>query len=149
MDSWCYPRGSSELGKLLQELKEEALAFAQASFENQKEIGGASQREHIESLERQGKDVSHLIEELPECPSLYVPLWNDFMMLHSARTSNGYSMNPLGYAEILSYYTLRGFLPDAADIEILKEFDGVALKHFANESKKSQDQAKSKSKSKH
>lgn len=58
-------------------------------------------------------------------------------------------MNPLGYSEILSYYTLRGFLPDAADIEILKEFDGVALKHFANESKKSQDQAKSKSKSKH
>ena len=51
-------------------------------------------------------------------------------------------VSAIPYSEYVAFFKLLGVTPDPYEIEILEVFDGIALKHYAEQQKK--DQAKQK-----
>ena len=67
-------------------------------------------------------------------------IWKDFLALNSARTSNGFGVNPLSYTEIKAYFDLQQQLPEPWESEVLRYFDAVVMQVYADKAK--QEQAK-------
>lgn len=71
-----------------------------------------------------------------ELPEVFSMLWEDFLMLNSSRTSNGFGVNPLQYSEIKAYYDLIDYRVQPWEIEVLKVFDSTALKVYSDKAEK-------------
>jgi hypothetical protein len=68
-------------------------------------------------------------KELDECeiPDEAMHIWEWFHEVHSARTSNGFGPNPIGYAEIAAWSKLSGIRPNMHEVKMLRELDRVYL----------------------
>ena len=71
-------------------------------------------------------------------PDVFSLVWEDFLMLNSARTSSGFGLNALQYSEIKSYYELIQHQPEPWEIEVIRLFDSTALQVFAESQKSNQ-----------
>lgn len=58
-------------------------------------------------------------------------LWGWFIELASARTSNGFGLNPISYVEIAAWARLTGREPSPWEVSLLKRMDGAALAAYA------------------
>lgn len=70
--------------------------------------------------------------------------WKAFLDLHNARTSTGYSINPITYSDILAYSVLMKLDLEEWEIELIKALDNVAMNAYAEEAKKEHQKSKSK-----
>jgi hypothetical protein len=63
-----------------------------------------------------------------------------FIDLHSARSSNGYGINPISYTEIDAYFRLNEVIADKWEVDLIRRFDREVLNIFqkrqAKEAKK-------------
>jgi hypothetical protein len=80
------------------------------------------------SIERQTGVKPPQLEPVPIPPTLEY-LWLDFLELNDARTSNGYSMNPITFTELDAWNRLARKRITAQEISIIKQLDGVFLQH--------------------
>ena len=96
---------------------------------NEKQGDGASLRHHLESVERQTGLTPEQLIPVP-FPETLEFIWRDFLELNDARTSNGYSLNPLSYTEIDAWKRLMNKTVTAQEIIIIKQLDGVFLTHY-------------------
>ena len=62
-------------------------------------------------------------------------IWAVFLQLHSARSSNGYSANPIPYSEIVAWCALTRVRLAPWEIATLRSVD-LAFLRVANEPKK-------------
>jgi hypothetical protein len=63
-----------------------------------------------------------------------VHLWGWFVELSHARSSNGYSANPIGFAEIEAWARLTGQEPTPWEVSVLRRMDTAALEEMAKKS---------------
>lgn len=59
------------------------------------------------------------------------------MALHSTRTSNGFGANPITYTEMKNYFDLIQVEPEEWEVNLIKQFDNVALEEYQKSSEKS------------
>ena len=76
-----------------------------------------------------------------ELPEVFRYVWQDFLALNSARTSNGFGVNPLSYSEIKAYYDLQQQVPEPWEADLIRYMDATVMKIMADKSK--QEQSKS------
>jgi hypothetical protein len=69
-------------------------------------------------------------------PIIFSNIYQDFLELNAARSSNGYGPNPLGFSEIHSYYLLNRLQPEPWEVFILRYFDSIFLGVYAEEQAK-------------
>ena len=70
--------------------------------------------------------------------------WKMFLDMHNARTSTGYSINPITYSDIFAYSVLMKLDLEEWEIELIKALDNVAMNAYAEEAKKEHQKSKSK-----
>lgn len=58
------------------------------------------------------------------------------MSLHATRTSNGFGANPITYTEMKSYFDLIQIEPEEWEINLIKQFDNVALEVYEKAAEK-------------
>lgn len=63
-------------------------------------------------------------------------VWDYFLQLSNARTSNGYSANPITYQEIWSWNDLNEIGVTPFEVKIIKRLDIIYLNHQATEQSK-------------
>jgi hypothetical protein len=68
-------------------------------------------------------------------PMIYMDVWQAFLRLSSARTSNGFGANPLTYLEIDAFCRLTNQHFSSFELDIIKQLDGLAMKHMTKEKK--------------
>lgn len=71
-------------------------------------------------------------------------VWSWFIDLHNARTSNGFGLNPITYADIKSYFDLYAIEPQEWQVQLIKQLDNIALSAFAKQQKEEAEKAKKK-----
>ena len=76
-----------------------------------------------------------------ELPEVFRYVWQDFLALNSARTSNGFGVNPLSYSEIKAYYDLQQYLPEPWEADLIRYMDATVMNVYAEKAK--QEQSKS------
>jgi hypothetical protein len=64
--------------------------------------------------------------------------------LNSARTSNGFGVNPLSYSEIKAYYDLQQQVPEPWEADLIRYMDNVTLSVYAEKAKQEQSKASKK-----
>jgi hypothetical protein len=80
--------------------------------------------DHLASIERQtGKRVHLAEEEVPAVPWPLQHVWNDFMVLTARRSSSGFGMNPLSYAEIEAWARLTSRTLSPMETRLLMRLD--------------------------
>jgi hypothetical protein len=71
-----------------------------------------------------------------ELPTSCEHVWKWFLDLHSSRTSNGFSPDPITYHDMYSYFTLLGMYPEEWELDLLRLIDREVLKIAAKEADK-------------
>lgn len=84
------------------------------------------------------------LEDLVELPDSMQYVWSWFIELHNARTSNGFGLNPITYADIKAYFDLYDIVPQDWQVQLIKQLDNVALNAFAKQQKEEAEKAKKK-----
>lgn len=92
---------------------------------------GRTQREHLESIERQTGEVQFDRNEPPETVEY---LWKWFGRL-SARRQNGMGPNPIGWDQIEAFFKLHGIAPDYWELRALECLDNAWLSAQAKKEK--------------
>ena len=100
--------------------------------------GEGSIRAQLESVQRQTGIVPKELATLSKIPDGLHEIWSIFISLHNARGSNGYSLNPISYIDILSYCTLYQIDISKWEVETIRRLDNVALEEATNQSKREQ-----------
>lgn len=62
-------------------------------------------------------------------------IWLDFLELNNARTSNGYTLNPISYQELYAWTQLTGKRLKAHEIGIIKMLDITFLNYHNKQQK--------------
>jgi len=62
-------------------------------------------------------------------------VWQAFLRLSSARTSNGFGANPLTYLEIDAFCRLTNQQFSNFELDIIKQLDSLAMKHIQKDKK--------------
>ena len=91
-------------------------------------------------LGKQLPELQNLVELPPSC----YQTWYWFVELHSARSNNGFSANPISYLEMQAYFNLKKIEPMDYELALIKRFDNAYLKVQAD--KASKEEAKNKNK---
>lgn len=84
-------------------------------------------REHLEAAAAQGSAQAQADLQGPDLPLAGAHLWLWFLELDSARGSNGWGLNPVGYAEMEAWARLTGRRPGPHEIETLRALDRARL----------------------
>lgn len=90
--------------------------------------GGASVGAHYRQLEKTTGvryEEGEIAEELPDELAY---LWTFFSELHNARSSNGYSPNPIAYSEIAAWSTLTDRRLAVWEVLCLRRLDDLWMK---------------------
>jgi hypothetical protein len=68
-------------------------------------------------------------------PMILFEIWQVFLRLNSARTSNGFGANPLTYLEIDAFCRLTNQHFSSFELDIIKQLDSLVLKQITKEKK--------------
>jgi hypothetical protein len=69
-------------------------------------------------------------------PAIFSHIYQDFLELNAARGSNGYSPNPISFAEIQAFYSLSQLQPAPWEVFILRYFDSLFIRIYEEEQAK-------------
>jgi hypothetical protein len=61
--------------------------------------------------------------------------WRWFTDLHNARSTNGFSINPISYSDMKAYFDLFDIVPEVWELELIKKFDSEIIASFAKQEK--------------
>lgn len=75
-----------------------------------------------------------------ELDELFYDAWQFFLKLHSKRSSNGFGVNPLSYTEIKAFFDLHQIYPAQYELELIEQFDNVAMEIYAKNQEKQRKQ---------
>lgn len=64
--------------------------------------------------------------------------------MNSARTSNGFGVNPLSYSEIKAYYDLQQQVPEPWEADLIRYMDATVMNVYAEKAKQEQPKANKK-----
>ena len=67
------------------------------------------------------------LDDLLEFPTDMMYQWKYFIDLHNKRTSNGFSVNPITYTDMCSYFSLINYNPEEWEIDLINSLDQVFL----------------------
>lgn len=115
---------------------DELIDFAKQEFKYGS--GEGSLRAQLESVQRQTGVIPKELALLSKIPDGLHEIWSIFISLHNARGSNGYSLNPISYTDILAYCTLYQMEISKWEVETIRRLDSVALEEANNQSKRDQ-----------
>ncbi len=102
---------------------EDLTHFAEHQFAlNRQHPDGSTERDHLESVERQtGRRPAAL--DGPPLPPDVAHVWFWFLELSAARGSNGWGPNALGFADIFAWISLTGTLTRPPEIAAILMLD--------------------------
>lgn len=89
---------------------------------------GRSLFEHLRSMKGEPHE---LIANAPVLPESLVPLWDDYLDLHSSRESNGWGPRRISRADIREYAEEEGFAFDPWQRKAIRKADNAWLAEFA------------------
>jgi hypothetical protein len=76
------------------------------------------------------------LESAAELPEMFYEVWGWFLKLHSKRTSNGFSANPLSYSEIKAFFALIQYQPQHWELLLIEKFDEITMQVYEEIRKK-------------
>jgi hypothetical protein len=83
---------------------------------------GSTEREHLESVERQtGKRPPSL--DGPPLPPDGEHVWRWFVALSGGRGGNGFGPNPIGWVDLAAWISLTGIIVRPAELEAIMAVD--------------------------
>ena len=88
---------------------------------------GATEREHLEQVERQTGRKIEALEPPTNFPILLSHIWSAFISLSNGRNAGFSGPNPIGYEEIKAWKELTETPLNAWEIEVIKRLDVVYL----------------------
>ena len=113
-----------------QEQITELLLFAEHELTlGEKQGDGVSLRHHLEALQRNTGVTPEQLISVP-FPETLEFIWRDFLELNDARTSNGYTVNPISFTELDAWNRLMNKQVTAQEISIMKQLDAVFMNHY-------------------
>jgi len=92
---------------------------------------GSTLREHLEAGARQGSAEAAADLAGPDLPLAGAHLWQWFLELNAARTSNGWGPNAIGYGELQAWARLTRRAPAAHEVEALRALDRAFMEASA------------------
>jgi hypothetical protein len=92
-------------------------------------------RDHLEAAARQGSREAQAELLAPDLPLAGAHLWQWFLELNAARTSNGWGPNAIGYAELDAWARLTRRAPAVHEIDALRALDRAFMESAAERSK--------------
>jgi len=120
-----------EARKFLAGVREQLIAYARhARALARPRKDGSTLREHLERVAQMGgPHGARVAAQLagPEFPEACAHVWTWFCALHGARSFGPNGPNPIGYAEIAAWARLTRRAPQAWEVDLLRELDGVWL----------------------
>lgn len=84
------------------------------------------------------------LQNLVELPQSCWEAWTWFIRMHSKRSSGAFSVNPISYTEMQAFFSLHDIVPEKWELELISQWDGVALEVYAEDSKKETKKSKKK-----
>lgn len=77
----------------------------------------------------QAQQLEEIVEqEPPSLPEAALYAWSYFLKLNQTRQIGGFGgFSAISYQEMLAYFTLDQSYPESWEIDLIKEFDRVAL----------------------
>ena len=69
-----------------------------------------------------------------------------FLKLHSKRANNGFGVSQITYLEMKAFFELHQIYPTHYELELIDQFDNVALEIFAKQQKDKEKQQQNKRK---
>jgi hypothetical protein len=121
-----------------------AIKFAEQEFTlSKRQKDGNTLREHLLLVEKQTKRTPKELQDLVELPRHMLEVWNWFAELNSTRPV-GMAVGAITYTEIKNYFDLMGIDVSPEEVQLIKLFDRIAMKHSEQEQKAEQSTAKSK-----
>lgn len=88
---------------------------------------GHSYRQHVERAAAAGSKVAQAELQGPVLPMSCAHVWAWFLELAAARSANGTSLNPVGFADIDAWARLTGRRPTPWEVGALRALDTVWL----------------------
>ena len=86
------------------------------------------------------------LDDLVELPETMSYVWLYFIELHNSRTTSGFGINPISYADMYAYFRLIDVNPFEWEVRTIKKLDNIAIECYNEEAEKQQNKAKAKSK---
>jgi len=81
-------------------------------------------------LKRKPKEL----EDLVELPLHIQEVWSWFLSLNSTRSS-GFAISAISYTEMQAFFTLQQIDAQPYEIDMIRLFDSIAMKHSAERDK--------------
>lgn len=106
--------------------------------------GENSIREQLKSVWRQTGIKPKELDNLVDLPESMVFVWKYFIELSNSRTSSGFGINPISYADMHGYFSLIGYQPEEWEINTIKKLDSIMLDEFHKTQEKNNKKSKSK-----
>lgn len=75
-----------------------------------------------------------------ELDEMFLDAWQFFLKLHSKRANNGFGVSPISYLEMKAFFELHQLYPTHYELELIEQFDNVALEIFAKQQKEKEKQ---------
>lgn len=96
---------------------------------------GSTLRQSLESVQKQTNRELDELKVKPVNKGLE-QVWFWFLQLNSQRGSNGFGINSLSNQEIWSFFQLEGIRPEPWEVDLIRQFDRVALKELHRQQEK-------------
>lgn len=119
------------------------MRFAESQFTlNEAQSDGATLRQHLEAVRKQTGENPRELDELlaNRCPDLLEPVWAMFIELNGSRGSNGFSISPISYTEMLAWSAMTGQHPTHFEVKAIKAVDVAYINSQAKQAKKTNKQ---------
>lgn len=131
----------------------DALDFARYQFKyGGREKDGSTTHDHIQAAQANPFAaalstplVEEIIEEPPILPEFAMYAWSYFLRLNKTRQLGGMGgFCAITHQEMLAFFTLEQDWPQPYEVELIRQFDSIALEHYAEQQKRDMDYGKSK-----
>lgn len=98
------------------------VAFAKFEFELDKDVDGATQREHLQALWERSGVMPKTLANAPRCPSECRHLWNAFTDLR-ASVPSGFGIGRISYSELDAYQRVTGSAFAPWEVDAIRRID--------------------------
>lgn len=114
-----------------------AFAYVQQELTLSDPVGnsGFSQREHLESVEKQTGKTPDALKNLIELPKDLREVYIWFKRL-SNRRQVGMGVNPISFSEMKAFFELQRIWPTPEELLLIETFDSITTSHYARKQQK-------------
>lgn len=81
--------------------------------------------------------LEEAVDEPPSLPDAVKFAWSYFLRLNRTRQTGGLGgFSAISHQEMLAYFTLEQTIPETWEVELIRQWDDIALKHFSEEAER-------------